>query len=73
MPVVSKHQWKWMAVNRPDLLHKFQQESPVVYSRLPQRVSQRRPQHRQPRQPRRPSRRPLRRPLRRLGRGRSLR
>lgn len=38
MPVRSKKQWKWMAVNRPDLLHKWQGEAPVKFKGLPNKV-----------------------------------
>lgn len=34
MPVKSQAQWKWLAVHRPDLLHKWQHESPVNYRQL---------------------------------------
>jgi len=37
MPVESKKQWGWLAINRPDLLHKWQTEVPVDYSQLPDR------------------------------------
>jgi hypothetical protein len=35
MPVKSKKQWRWLAANRPDLLHKWQKESPRMYKKLP--------------------------------------
>ena len=38
MPIESQKEWKWMAVNRPDLLHKWQKESPVTYKNLPKKV-----------------------------------
>jgi hypothetical protein len=36
MPVKSKKQWKWLAINHPDLLHKWQKEAPVKFSDLPE-------------------------------------
>ena len=41
MPIVSQKQWKWAAVNKPDMLHKWQKESPVEYSKLPEKVKMR--------------------------------
>lgn len=38
MPVRSKKQWKWLAIHRPDLLKKWQEEAPVDYKKLPKRV-----------------------------------
>lgn len=35
MPVKSKAQWGWLGVHRPDLLHKWQKESPKVFKKLP--------------------------------------
>ena len=34
MPVQSQKQWKWLAIHRPDLLRKWQHESPVNYRQL---------------------------------------
>jgi len=38
MPVRSKKQWKWMRVNAPEMLRKWQGESPVDFKALPNRV-----------------------------------
>ncbi len=38
MPVKSKKQWKWLAVHRKDLLHKWQHEKPRKDKKLPVRV-----------------------------------
>lgn len=37
MPIKSKRQWRYLAANRPDLLKKWQRESPVSFRRLPVR------------------------------------
>ena len=37
-PVRSQAQAKWLAVNRPDLLHKWQREAPRDLGSLPERV-----------------------------------
>ena len=36
MPIKSKAQWKYLAVKHPNLLHRFQKESPVRYKSLPE-------------------------------------
>ena len=38
MPVKSKAQMKWMAINKPELLHKWQKEKKRNYKSLPVRV-----------------------------------
>ncbi|HUU93158.1 MAG TPA: hypothetical protein VM238_18345 [Phycisphaerae bacterium] len=38
MPIRSKAQWRKLAVDRPDLLHKWQKEYPRSYSELPERI-----------------------------------
>lgn len=35
MPVKSKKQWKYLAIHHPELLHKWQEEAPVVFENLP--------------------------------------
>lgn len=40
MPVKSQAQFKWMAINRPDLLHKFQKEGKREYKNLPKKASE---------------------------------
>ena len=37
-PVRSKKQWKWLAIHKPELLHKWQHEKKRVYKKLPVRV-----------------------------------
>ena len=37
MPVQSQQQFKWLAANRPDLLSKWQKESPRMFKSLPKR------------------------------------
>jgi hypothetical protein len=44
MPVESQRQWRYLAANRPDLLHKWQGEAPVNYRNLP---AQKRAKHHQ--------------------------
>ena len=41
MPLKSKRQWKFFAINHPELLHKWQKESPVQYRRLPEKARKR--------------------------------
>ena len=36
MPVKSKKQWRWMAINNPDMLKSWQKEHPVKFSQLPE-------------------------------------
>lgn len=36
--IKSKAEWKFLAVNHPEALHKMQQDKPVVYSQLPEHV-----------------------------------
>lgn len=38
MPIHSQDQWKWLAANRPDLLHRWQNETPRDYKKLPKHV-----------------------------------
>ena len=40
MPVRSKKQWKWMAINKPKMLKKWQGEAPVKYKKLPDKVAE---------------------------------
>ncbi len=40
MPVKSQKQFRWLAANRPDLLHKWQQEYPRKFGSLPKRLGQ---------------------------------
>jgi len=40
VPIKSQKEWKFLAVNHPDVLHKLQQDQPVVYSKLPVAVGQ---------------------------------
>lgn len=35
MPVKSRSQWGFLAINHPELLKKWQKESPVTMSELP--------------------------------------
>lgn len=37
MPIKSKAEWKFLAVNNPKVLHKMQQDKPVRYKDLPER------------------------------------
>jgi len=37
MPIQSKAQWRALAVKRPDILHKWQNEAPRTFSKLPER------------------------------------
>ncbi len=39
MPITSKAVWREMAINQPELLHKWQKESPVTYKNLPEHKS----------------------------------
>jgi len=38
MPVRSKKQFKWMAINEPEMLKRWQKEHPVDFRKLPKRV-----------------------------------
>jgi len=35
MPLKSRKQWKWMAVNEPEMLKRWQREHAVDYNKLP--------------------------------------
>lgn len=51
MPVRSKRQWGWLAIHRPDLLHKWQHEAPRDYAKLPDSHSSDRHIHKHRRKP----------------------
>lgn len=43
MPVKSKKQWKFLAVNHPEVLHSWQKETPKSFSRLPIKAKKAKP------------------------------
>lgn len=39
MPIKSKAEWKFLAATNPKVLRKMQEDSPVRYKSLPERIS----------------------------------